>query len=317
LRTRLRLNAIHRLGSAAAIAILALSVVPRVSEAQAQADKQIRAMILTGQSSIYHDWQKSSRVLEQILSEPGIFSTDVVTTPAEGEPMTGFAPEWSDYDVIVMDYDGAEWPESAKQRFVDYIASGGGLVLVHAADNAFPDWDEFQLIAGLGGWRGRDESAGPMLRWRDGGPVLDTGPGTAQHPPQHDFRLTVRAPDHPVMAGLPPVWMQADDEMYSQLRGPAQNVTILATAHADASIRGATGQHEPMLMTIRYGEGRVFHTTLGHVGPNDILPVATMSSVGFRATIQRGTEWAATGSVTQGVPDDFPGPDQPSLRSRE
>jgi type 1 glutamine amidotransferase len=67
-------------------------------------------------------------------------------------------------------------------------------------------------------------------------------------------------------------------------------------------------------MTIRYGEGRVFHTTLGHVGPRDELPVATISSVGFIVTLQRGTEWAASGRVTQAVPGDFPGPDSPSLR---
>jgi type 1 glutamine amidotransferase len=79
-------------------------------------------------------------------------------------------------------------------------------------------------------------------------------------------------------------------------------------------MQNATGEHEPMLLAIRYGSGRVFHTTLGHVSPRDELPVATMRSVGFIVTLQRGTEWAATGDVTQPVPADFPGPDAPSLR---
>jgi type 1 glutamine amidotransferase len=282
--------------------------------AQTADGNRIRIMLLTGQSSIYHDWQKSSRVIDEILDETGLFDVDVVTTPSAGEPMSGFAPRWTDYDAIVMDYDGEAWPQATETAFENYLSSGGGLVLVHAADNAFPEWGEFQVMAGVGGWRGRDESAGPMLRWRDGGPVLDTGPGTALHPPQHDFRVVSRSPEHPVMRGLPEVWMQADDELYSQLRGPARNVTILATAKADESMNGATGQHEPMLMTIGYGDGRVFHTTLGHVGPRDEPPVATMRSVGFIVTLQRGTEWAATGRVTQTVPDDFPGPDAPSLR---
>jgi type 1 glutamine amidotransferase len=108
--------------------------------------------------------------------------------------------------------------------------------------------------------------------------------------------------------------MQAHDELYSQLRGPAQHVTILATARADESMRFGTGENEPMLMAIDYGDGRVFHTTLGHVSPRDTLPVATMSSVGFIVTLQRGTEWAATGQVTQTVPDDFPTADSISLR---
>jgi type 1 glutamine amidotransferase len=274
-----------------------------------------KIMLLTGQSSIYHDWQKSSRIIERILDDAGLFDVEIVTTPAAGDSMADFAPRWSDYDAIVMDYDGDAWPAPTRRAFVDYLSSGGGLVLVHAADNAFPAWVEFQEIAGVGGWRGRDESAGPMLRWRDGGPVLDTGPGSATHPPQHDFALVTRAPGHPVMRGLPPIWMQADDELYSRLRGPAREVTILATAKADPPVPNATGEHEPMLMAIAYGRGRVFHTTLGHVGPRDELPVATMSSVGFIVTLQRGTEWAATGEVTQPVPADFPGPDTASLRN--
>jgi type 1 glutamine amidotransferase len=282
---------------------------------QSPDDAPIRVMLLTGQSSIYHDWQKSSAVIDRILTAADIFNVDVVTTPAEGDSMNDFAPAWTEYDVIVMDYDGDEWPNATRSAFEAYLASGGGLVLVHAADNAFPDWPQFQVMAGVGGWRGRTESAGPMLRWRDGQQVLDAGPGTATHPPQHDFRVVTRAPAHPVMRDLPAVWMQANDELYSQLRGPAENVTILATAMADASISNGTGEHEPMLMAIRYGDGRVFHTTLGHVSPRDELPVATMSSVAFIVTLQRGTEWAATGEVTQAVPDDFPGPDAPSLRS--
>jgi len=273
-----------------------------------------KIMLLTGQASVYHDWQRSSQLIERILNQAGLFDVDVVLTPAEGESMDSFSPRWSDYDAVVLDYDGQEWPEATQRTFAGYLSSGGGLVLVHAADNAFPDWAEFQEMAGVGGWRGRDESAGPMLRWRDGEQTLDRGQGTAQHPPQHDFVITTRAAEHPVMQGLPAAWIQAHDELYSQLRGPAKNVAILATAKADPPMRGATGEHEPMLMAIRYGAGRVFHTTLGHGGPRDELPLATMSSVGFIVTLQRGTEWAATSTVTQTVPDDFPGPDVPSLR---
>jgi type 1 glutamine amidotransferase len=62
-----------------------------------------------------------------------------------------------------------------------------------------------------------------------------------------------------------------------------------------------------MLMAIRYGKGRVFHTTLGH-------DVAAMECVGFITTLQRGTEWAAIGMVTQPVPPDFPTADKQSVR---
>jgi hypothetical protein len=38
-------------------------------------------------------------------------------------------------------------------------------------------------------------------------------------------------------------------------------------------------------------------------------------SVAFITTLQRGTEWAATGQVTQPLPADFPHASQPSLRT--
>ena len=93
---------------------------------------------------------------------------------------------------------------------------------------------------------------------------------------------------------------------YDSLCGPAKDVDVVATAHSDPANRG-TGHDEPMLMTIHYGKGRVFHTTLGH-------DVAAMQCLGFITTLQRGAEWAATGDVTQKVPDDFPAPDRLSIR---
>jgi hypothetical protein len=42
--------------------------------------------------------------------------------------------------------------------------------------------------------------------------------------------------------------------------------------------------------------------------------VAALSCVGFITTFQRGTEWAATGKVTQKVPADFPTSEHTSIR---
>jgi type 1 glutamine amidotransferase len=63
-----------------------------------------------------------------------------------------------------------------------------------------------------------------------------------------------------------------------------------------------------MLMALSYGKGRVFHTTLGH-------DINALSSVDFVATFQRGTEWAATGRVTQKVPSNFPTANSVTYRS--
>ena len=75
-------------------------------------------------------------------------------------------------------------------------------------------------------------------------------------------------------------------------------MTILATGK-DMSGKAPTDRHEPMLMVLDYGKGRVFHTTLGH---DDY----SCEGVGFIISFIRGVEWAATGKVTTDIPYDFP-----------
>jgi uncharacterized protein len=92
--------------------------------------------------------------------------------------------------------------------------------------------------------------------------------------------------------------MHHDDELYARLRGPGKNMTVLATAYSDPANNG-TGRNEPQLMVLTFGQGRIFHTTMGH-------DITALSSVDFVVTFQRGTEWAATGNVTQKPPATFP-----------
>ena len=166
-----------------------------------------------------------------------------------------------------------------------------------------------RLGQGLGGWGNRNEKAGPYIRLRDGKFVRDFTPGLGgSHGKQHEYKITIRDSNHPITKGLPREWMHAKDELYDRLRGPAENLIVLATAFSDTST-GGTGEDEPMLMTIRYGKGRVFHTVLGHDG-------SSISCVGFIITLLRGTEWAATGKVQRAtaIPKDFPTKDKVSVR---
>src|SRR6202023_4050675 len=102
-----------------------------------------------------------------------------------------------------------------------YIRNGVGLVTVHAADNAFPDWQAFNEMIGIGGWRGRTEKAGPLWYFRDGKLVSDTTPGSAgRHGNRVPFQITVQDTSHPITKGLPRVWMHQGDELYNSLRGP-------------------------------------------------------------------------------------------------
>ncbi|HWB11304.1 MAG TPA: ThuA domain-containing protein [Pirellulales bacterium] len=269
------------------------------------AEPPLKALIVDGQNN--HNWKATTPLLKKHLEDSGLFSVDVATSPP-GNDLSGFKPDFAAYDVVVSNYNGATWPEETRDAFERYMRDGGGLVVVHAADNAFPDWAAYNEMIGVGGWGGRNEKSGPYLRLRDGQFVRDSSPGGGgSHGTQHAFLVVIRDSKHPITAGLPSSWMHAADELYDRLRGPAHGLSVLATAYSDKAEHGS-GEHEPMLMAIEYGKGRVFHTTLGH------SPEA-MHCVGFIVTLERGAEWAARGKVTHTeIPDDFPTPDKVSVR---
>ena len=274
-----------------------LAMLFAVAVGASHAGDKLKALIIDGQNN--HNWKATTPIIRWTLEQSGRFTVDVSTTPGSGpaaaEQWKAWRPNFRDYDVLVSNYNGDTWPEEVRQAFVEYVRNGGGLVTVHAADNSFAQWPEFNEMIGVGGWGGRSEKDGPMLRWRDGKLVRDETPGAGgTHGANHEFVVESRLPEHPIMQGLPAQWKHASDELYAKLRGPAKNLTLLATAFS-APDKGGTGENEPILMTIDYGKGRVFHTVLGH-------DQRSMSGLGFQVTLARGAEWAATGKVTLPAP---------------
>lgn len=266
-----------------------------------------KALIVDGRNN--HDWKATTPILKRLLEQTGLFTVDVATAPADDAALQSFHPGFSAYAVVVLNYnDAGAWPQATRDGFLAYVSNGGGIVSYHAADNAFPFWPEFNKVIGVGGWGGRKSGGGMvMVRWRGGQTVRDDSPQPCgSHGPRHAFVVETRDPGHPINRGLPARWMHNTDELYNSLCGPAEQITILSTAFSPTEKNG-TGENEPVLMAVRYGRGRVFHTTLGH-------DPEAMRCAGFIATFQRGAEWAATGQVTQPVPPDFPSADKPSLR---
>jgi type 1 glutamine amidotransferase len=288
------------------------------------AEAKLQALIIDGQNN-HAVWPKSTLMMKQYLEETGLFEVDIdrtrFTWKAEREkaflPLAGigetenlkkprpdpdFNPMFHEYAVVISNFgnNAADWPEATRKALEAYMRAGGGFVSVHAADNSFGNWEEYNKMIGLGGWGGRNEKSGPYVYYTDEGEqVRDPSPGKCgAHGPQHLIPITVRVADHPITRGMPARWMTTKDECYAQLRGPAENMTILATGK-DSSGKAPTDRHEPILMVIEYGKGRVFHTTLGH---DDY----SCEGVGFIFSFTRGAEWAATGRVTQPVPADFP-----------
>jgi len=139
-------------------AVLLLTILMSSLMTAQPAKEPIRVMLLDGQSGgTYHDWRHTTPVLKKELEDTGMFQVDVVTAPPSTGDFKGFAPRFEFYKAIVMNYDGPGWPPLLQQSFEEFVANGGGLVIVHAADNAFADWPQYNRMIGLGGWRDRNE----------------------------------------------------------------------------------------------------------------------------------------------------------------
>jgi type 1 glutamine amidotransferase len=271
-----------------------------------QADGKIRVILIDGQNN--HNWRATSPWLKQVLEESGKFTVDVTSNlkkddkPGNIANSVPFPPDLSKYDVIVSNYNGAAWPAEFNKVLEAQLKDGKiGLVIVHAANNAFGGWNEYNQMIGMG-WRGA--GAGERLYLDDSGKEVRVPKGEDQgsgHRYSGKFSVIVRDGNHPITKGMPKEWLHNQDELYDNMRGPIQNVHVLGTAYSPG-----TKKHEPMIWTVTYDKGRVFHTPMGH-------DLNGMRCVGFIGTLQRGTEWAATGKVTLPLPANFPTADKLSV----
>ncbi|MGI9240552.1 MAG: ThuA domain-containing protein, partial [Verrucomicrobiales bacterium] len=270
------------------LAILICWVSPAAAPAE-EAHGPVRVLIIDGRNN--HDWQVTSDALRSILKSSGRFEIDIETAPEQrvhraprrprkgagvalveryeaaqvrhrdlvkasrpdlDERWSAWDPDFSKYGAVVVNYNGPTWPQPMRESFVDYVKAGGGAVFVHAANNAFGNWVEFNKMIGMG-WRKKIFGRALKIDPNTGATIWDRGAGDSGHGSKHPFQVAVRAPGHPIMDGLPPLWMHGKDELYHDMRGPAENLTILSSAFSDPD-QGGTGKHEPITWEVKYGE---------------------------------------------------------------
>ena len=282
-----------------------------VDNATGQSRGKIKVLIVDGFSN--HDWQQTTAVTRWILQQSGKFTVDVSTIPADSVGRLNWKPVFKSYDVVVQNTNNIwnqklRWPRAAEQALEVFVKKGGGLYILHSGNNAFPHWEEYDKMIGLG-WR--PKTFGYALSVNANETLKKIPPGEGEgtgHGDRFNALVTVLNV-HLINKGFPKQWQTANTEVYHYPRGVAENITILSYAFDST----ATKQNWPVEWVVKYGKGRVYNSSMGHLWKGEAYPQA-YRCVGFQTTMIRAAEWLATGKVTYGVPDDFPTKDKVSLK---
>lgn len=274
---------------------------------------KIKVLIVDGFSN--HDWKQTTKITKQILESSGLFKIEVSTMPSfENQDLWRlWSPNFSEFDIVIQNTNNINqkeirWPEKVEKSLEKYVRSGGGLYILHSANNAFAHWDEYNLMIGLG-WR--SEKEGIAIQVGENGEIIKipVGEGKATyHGPRND-EVIYKYNDHPINQDFPNAWLTPDMELYKYARGSAENLTALSFAIDDE-----TGIQWPVEWVIDYGKGRVYNSSMGHLWKGQTYPVS-FRCIGFQTTMIRATEWLATGKVTYKVPENFPTEEFTSLAS--
>ncbi len=273
----------------------------------------MRMLIVDGFSN--HDWRKTSEFLRDLFDASGLFSVEVSTSPSslDDPHWAAWQPSFHSYDLVVLNQNNIEqpelrWPRSTEASFEKYMRRGGGLLAFHSANNSFAHWEEYSRMIGLG-WRGKEY--GWAIRLDQAGVIERIPPGAGQgtnHGPRQDT-LVVHSSTHPIHRGLPARWLTPDLEVYRYARGPALNLNVLSYG-----LDKQSQEHWPIEWTVRYGRGRVYSSSFGHIWANDQGIPARVRCAGFQTILLRAVEWLVTGKVRQAIPSDFPSDSATSIR---
>jgi len=161
-------------------------------------------------------------------------------------------------DLVVPAWTGGTITAGQEKGLLDAVARGAGIAGWHGGmADAFRANTEYQYMVG-GQWVAHP---GGIVR----------------------YRVRIVARDDPVMAGL------SDFEMVSEqyyMHVDPSNEVLAATTFDGKTHPWIAGTVMPVVWKRRYGEGRVFYSSAGHVAKDFDVPEA-------RIIVQRGMLWAA------------------------
>jgi type 1 glutamine amidotransferase len=219
----------------------------------------LQMLILTGRNN--HDWERTTAVLESTFRESGLFSVDVTT-----KPDTLTFQDMDQYDVLLSNWNSwpeneLRWPAAAEEGLLKFVRGGGGLLFFHSGTTAFYSWPAFKEIS--------------TSAW-----ILDS----TWHGPVSQVKVTPLNDEHPVTRGLSEFYIT--DELWIDAE-KNESFEVLGVA---ANTEEDSGE-QPAIFVKSYGQGRIFHTILGH-------DERALENPGFQSLIIRAAEWAPTGQVS-------------------
>ena len=222
----------------------------------AVAAEPIQALLVTG--GCCHDYARQKLILTRGISA----RADVIWTVAHqgGSATDSKIPLYADsdwangFDVVVHNECFADVRD---KEFVDNVLRphrrGLPALLIHCAMHSYrtgdPRWFEF------------------------------VGVESPSHGPHYPYTVEFRALDHPVLRGLGASLHVPRGELYHTVR-KFESATVLGIAK-----RRSDGEEQASVWTNRYGDGKVFATTIGHYNE-------AMAEPSYLDLVTRGLLWA-------------------------
>ena len=245
----------HTLVSSACVAI-ALSASTLV-----QAAEPLKVLLVTGEN--HHDYENQKVILsegvkERVPSEWTIWHHKTPEAAKEALRVKGWADH---YDVVVYNIcHAAETDKAFVEDLCKVHHAGKPAVAIHCTMHSY----HFR-IDGEGGEKEFNRLLGAYSR------------GHGAHKPITVKKTVV---DHPATKGMPAEWATTQGELYV-MKKLFDTTTVLA--YGDA---GYTEGPQPVIWLNRYGNTRIFCTTLGHHN-------STMERPEYLDMISEGIKWAA------------------------